>query len=72
MAPRVGVSNRRRLKRVLIEQDIIDNFKKLEESLNAVEIAMKEHDNLNPVIPMNFGKINIIYQDLSKQLRVFE
>lgn len=72
MAPRAGTANRRRLKRVLIEQDIIDNFKKLEESLNEVEIAMKEHDNLNPIIPMNFGKINILYQDLSKQLRVFE
>ncbi len=65
-------SSRRRLKRVLIDNKIKENFESLEKEINNLEIACKEHENLNPAIPFSAGKIYVVYKNLVELLRVYE
>lgn len=71
-AARAGVQSRKRLKRVLIDQKVIENFQSLEKCINETEEVLKEETAINPAIPYNFGKISIIYKNLAELLRVFE
>ncbi len=68
---KVGV-NKRRLKRVLIEPKIIENFQNMEKELNSLEEAIKEQENLNPLIPFSIGKVYVIYKNLAELLRIYE
>lgn len=63
---------RKRLKRILIEPKIIENFQAMEKEINNLEIACKEHENLDPAIPFAAGKIYVIYKNLAEQLRIYE